>query len=47
MEKKLQNIILNFIKINYGQEEKENPCYNIKKLSKYIKKELEKEQQHE
>ena len=39
--KEMKKIILNFINEYYGRSEKENPCYNITLLAKYILKNID------
>lgn len=36
MKKEIEELIYNFIGRNYGSQEMEEPCYNIKLLSKEI-----------
>ena len=36
----IELIILDLIERNYGLSERENPCYNIKELAKYIEEYL-------
>ncbi len=40
--KEIKKFILNFIYINYGKSERDNPCYNIKELANELANELEK-----
>lgn len=38
MEKQFKKIILDWIKKNYGEHERYNPCYDIKALAKELNK---------